>query len=336
MGDEDFILPVLPEYQPCWLSYLGAVSGVLRSLGKSYGIDQVGGYSGWSFLVNVMKENLCPSGPTAHKAYGEIVKGTESLGFNISGINQPDLLSEEEEKTIDREVLLKRFFTQVKEDIMKLKTPAIVWGVPIPEYGIVYGFEGESYIVSSYRSLHNQPENPIKYNELQAPGGLHAFYFTDENEGITDIRNKEAIERAIKMAKGNELTHFNYVAGPEAFIQWAKLLENKNFDDNSYHGNSYVAACTREGLFISGEFLYGLSVKYASQPIGGYLNGASKLYQDAADLMKEFTIIFPFGLKGDLEKEKCIKGAGILREIKTLVINAIEQMEKAIISWEHE
>ena len=78
---------VKPVYQPCWISYLGAVSGILKSLGRNHDIIDVGGYSGWSFLINVSKGVTCPSGPTAHRAYSDILKGTEALGFSIEGYN---------------------------------------------------------------------------------------------------------------------------------------------------------------------------------------------------------------------------------------------------------
>ncbi|MHA2357975.1 MAG: hypothetical protein ACXABK_04320, partial [Candidatus Heimdallarchaeaceae archaeon] len=239
----------------------------------------------------------------------------------------------EDEDKVDQDVLFKRFFTQVSRDIRRLNKPAIIWGIPVPEYGIVYGIEGESYIVSTFRGLNNQPDDPIKYNELQAPGGLHAFYLTDENEGITDERNKEAIERAIRMAKGDGLKVPDYVSGPEAFEVWAGLLEGRKFDEKSYHGNSYVAACTHEGLYASGEFLYGLAVNYSGQSQAAHLENASKEYQEAADLMKEFVEIFPFGFKGELPEDKCLKGAEILRNIQPMIEKAISLMQKAVNSW---
>ena len=333
MNGDDFVLPSKPEYQPCWISYLGAVQGVLKSLEKDYSLDQVGGYSGWSFLVNVSEEHLCPSGPTAHKEYEEILKGTESLGFNIYGINQPELMSKDDEGEIDQEVLFKRFFNRVKQDIRKLNKPAVVWGIPVPEYGIVYGFEGDNYKVSTLRRVLNQQDDPIKYNKLQAPGGLHAFYFADENEGITEEKNKEAIERAIKMAKGEDFTHQNYVAGPEAFEVWADNLEQREFDENSYQGNSYVGACTHEGLYTSAEFLLSISNINTNTSQSVSLEKASKEYKTATALMKQFVEIFPFAFKGELSRENCREGAVRLRNIRPKIVNAIKFMQDALSDW---
>ncbi|MBM4237467.1 MAG: helix-turn-helix transcriptional regulator, partial [Euryarchaeota archaeon] len=43
------------KYQPCWLSFTGAVAGCLRALGIECDTVDVGGMSGYSFLVNVAK-----------------------------------------------------------------------------------------------------------------------------------------------------------------------------------------------------------------------------------------------------------------------------------------
>ncbi len=68
----------------CWLSYTGTVAGSLRSLGVDCDTVDVGGYSGYAFIVNVTKGATDPSGPTALGGlWNEIFSGTESLGLSI-------------------------------------------------------------------------------------------------------------------------------------------------------------------------------------------------------------------------------------------------------------
>ena len=73
------------EYMPCWLSYTGAVAGSLRALGVDCDTVDVDGRSGYSFLVNVSKDETCPSGPTdlSIETWSQIHKGTESLGWTM-------------------------------------------------------------------------------------------------------------------------------------------------------------------------------------------------------------------------------------------------------------
>ncbi|GAG03086.1 unnamed protein product, partial [marine sediment metagenome] len=94
-----------PKLQRAWISYLGAVLGVLQSLGKEKDIDRVsvGGYSGYAFaLPNVSKGNTCPSGPTALAVWPDIVKATGNLGFRVhefvdyGGYPEPDELTDKD------------------------------------------------------------------------------------------------------------------------------------------------------------------------------------------------------------------------------------------------
>ncbi len=43
------------EFQPCWLSYTGAIAGSLRALGVECDIVDVGGRSSYAFMINVSK-----------------------------------------------------------------------------------------------------------------------------------------------------------------------------------------------------------------------------------------------------------------------------------------
>ena len=127
-----------PKFQPSWISYLGAVSGVLKALGKDCSIIDVGGYSGWSFLVNVSKGNTCPSGPTAHAAYKDIIKGTQTLGFEIGGYDDrskyesyPDDWDERLPELKDQRA--KEFFNNFKKEFDEKQSPVVLWGIPVPE-----------------------------------------------------------------------------------------------------------------------------------------------------------------------------------------------------------
>jgi catechol 2,3-dioxygenase-like lactoylglutathione lyase family enzyme len=52
-----YTIPTGAIYQPCWLSYLGAVAGILKNQKHDFDIVQVGGYSGYVFLVTKNSRN---------------------------------------------------------------------------------------------------------------------------------------------------------------------------------------------------------------------------------------------------------------------------------------
>ena len=324
----------VPVYQPCWISFLGAASGILKSLGKDYDISDVGGYSGWSFLINVSKGTTCPSGPTAHKAYSEILKGASSLGYKIEGYGDEDNFPAEEGIITENEKKrAKKFFELVKKEISENDKPVILWGIPVPEYGIAYGYQDDSYIVSTFRHLNNQPETNIRFDELKAPGGLHYFFFKEETKGVTEKTDKDSIRRAIKMTEGTTYALENYVAGPNALEEWANVLQEGDTDSVIYHGNSYVGVCSLEGRATAVEFLDRLAKKYKGKPQSDFLIKASKEFKKSRDLLRKFINIFPFSFEGDLLKENREKGSEILREITPHEIKALEYLKEAYKNW---
>ena len=227
------------EYPPCWLSYTGAVAGCLRALGVECDTVDVGGRSGYAFVINVSKGVTCPSGPTAlpSGAWSLIHEGTESLGWKMEHYyDMGSYPSEEGNPTPQDFERAKKLFEKVKREIDERGRPVVIWGLDVPEYGIVKGYQGNSYITSTYRSIAKpgEPEEPILFYDLKAPGCLDSYFFRDsvERDGHSDDR--EALERAIRFASADMPTHDNYVGGPAALDEWANVLENvhtpKNID----------------------------------------------------------------------------------------------------------
>jgi hypothetical protein len=329
-----------PEFQPSWISYLGAVSGILKSRGKDHDIIDVGGYSGWSFLINVMRGNTCPSGPTAHKAYDDILEGTRTLGVEISGYDDiaeykdhPEDMNEYSPEVIEKRA--RNMFENFKREFDEEQNPVVLWGIPIPEYGIVYGYKDDSYLVSTIRRVQGIPETPIPCNKLQAPGSLHYFSFGKELEVNPKIRDRKAIERAIRMAEGETSAHEHYVAGPEAFVEWANVLQTgKKGEEVIYHGNSYVANCALEGRSTATSFLRRIAERYKDKSQHDPLINASNEFSKSKDLLASFVDLFPFALEGELPEEKRKQGAKLLLKIKPSELKAIKHLKKAIQVWE--
>ena len=162
-------------YQPAWLSYLASVTGVLKYYGLNVKLEDVAGYSGYSFLLNMAEAFTCPSGPTAHPEpiWEDVHKGISPLGATITHWFENESFPETEFAVSSRDQKRSKvLFEKVKSVIDVTGHPIIIWGIPVPEYGIVKGYEKDSYIVSTFRHLNNIPDSPIKYDALQAPGCL--------------------------------------------------------------------------------------------------------------------------------------------------------------------
>lgn len=322
-----------PVIQDAWLTYVGAVTGVLQWLGVECDVTGVGGYSGYVFLINVAKGMTCPSGPTAHGAWREIHKGTESLGWKLKifADERPFPLSEEVTPE-DRDRAWK-FFELVKKEIDEKGNPVVVWGIPVPEYGIVTGYRGDSYVASTVRRFTGKPEIPIRYDALQSPGCMEALFFVEEIP-VSEQGDKEAIERALKMAEG-AFTAKGYVTGPSAYNEWASVLETGEPGKVDYFGTSYVGACIDDARGIAVQFLERMSKKYENRPQATFLGRAAEEYTEVKKLLAEFVNIFPlFAHTGEMLPEACNKGAEILRTATHHEIAAIDYLRTAFQEWQ--
>jgi hypothetical protein len=330
---EAYVVEKKATYEPAWISYVAAVTGVLKSLGVECDVVDVAGYSGYAFIVNVSKGTTCPSGPTAHRAWDEIHNGSEVFGWKMSSVSEE--MSYPLGDTVTSEDLerARKHFEIVKKGLATTGRPVVIWGIPLPEYGIVNGHSGDAYEVSTYRHLNNEPETPIRYDALQAPGCLEAILF-DEKIHVPDENERDAgaVRRAIEMAEGAYAPK-GYVAGPDAYEEWARVLEEKP-GDVIYHGNSYVAACTQEGKACAAEFLERLAEKYKEKPQATLLQKAMGEYRKASQLLEGYVKVFPFAMEGDLPSEKLSKGAGILRDVKPHEEKALDYMKEAVEVWE--
>ena len=320
------------EYLPCWLSYTGAIAGSLRALGVDCDTVDVGGYSGYAFLINVSKGVTCPSGPTALplRTWQQIHKGTESLGLKIEHYEYPhDYPAKEGNPTSQEIEIAKKLFNKIKREIDEKDRPVVLWGLVVPEYGIIKGYEGNSYITSTFRTLKNQPEEPINFYDLKAPGCIDAFFFRDKVDMDTTEADRKALDRAINFAAANVPILSNYVGGPAALDEWANVLENLPEEKQNYMGNSYVGACVAESRWMSREFLTRLAKKYHGEQLT-HLQEAVKCYEKGWKLMEEFMRIFPFKFQGEMKLDDRKKGAEILRKVKPFEEQAIRHMKKAL------
>lgn len=323
------------EILPTWISYVGATTGVLNSLGIDVDRADVAGYTGYAFVVNVSKEGTCPSGPTAHDAFFEFPRGFEALGWKVDfshkqvegcGFEAGKVLTDgQKELALDH-------YKEVSKNLRLTERPVVIWGAPIPEFSIVNGVDDGKYIVSSFRSHVGQPDDPLNYDQLQAPGGVMLISFKEQVKK-PDVAKAdfEALDRAIDIAKGKYVEDFGYVMGPNAFEVWAKNLTTK---DALYGGNAYVGVCTQEAFAWAEMFLSRMAKRYKGKAQSKFLDAAAKSFDKAQKIMDDFTKLFPFSWEREFQNGDRESGAKMLLETRHYFEQAISNMEKAHTEWD--
>ncbi len=325
-------------YQPGNISYLAALTGVLKSLGTDLDIVDLGGRTGYGFILNIFKGDTCPSGPTAmsESCWDEIYKGSESFGwkFNIWADNRS---FPQKSGTLSPEDYARatEFFNRVKETIDKYEKSVVIWGIPVPEYGIVNGYTEDSYIVSTYRPLIKEEDIPIKFDKLEAPGCMDLIYFTNKLDVNSAEEDRKSLERAIVNAEGKNVARNGYIAGPEAYDEWADILNNLTLEINAF-GNSYIIDCYWEGKGIAVEYLKRLSERFKNFPQSKLLLQASEEYKKVETSFKKLTKLFPFISKNpqdDLTDDNRKIGSQLLKSSKINEKVAIKFMKEALKLW---
>ena len=334
----------------CYLSYTGTVAGCLRALGIDCDIVDVGGYSGYAFIVNVTKDETHVSGPAAlpttsatsegDVVWNEIIEATQSLGLTVEKYLDPgDCEVLGREPTPKERVRARKLFEKVKKEVDERDRPVVVWGLPVPDYGVAIGYEGDSYLVTTVYG-EGKLEEPVPYDRLQAPGRIQALFFRDRVKGNAEVLDREALERAARFASLTRPDRV-WVIGLAAFDTWANALQNlPGIEDywSGYGGNCYVAQCVRESRYMATEFLKRLSRKYPGAR-SRHLQEGAKQYEKELKMMEEFTRIFPYkwpipeDWRREVQQHRIEKGAEILRKMRPLEEAAIKEMKKALEEW---
>ena len=327
-----------PIYQGGWNSYVSSVAGILISLGMQYNYFHVGGQSGYSFITNIHRGwlSFLAESLLSDKAWELIQKGTEDFGWNIINIRKP--MNKPRSRNLVEEDLkiATEVFENVKNLIEKEDTPVVMWGLRVPAYGIVRGYQRDNYLVSTYFRLFGKEDTPIRYDELQPLDSFHYFYFkkqplSNENRDI----NKKSLQRAILFAKGIDVPRQDFIAGPEAFSEWINILDNYQSNNFNIFGNSFLAKFYHDAKNVCSEYLDRLTNNSPNQNVRKYLTQASKQYRKVKNHLEEYSEIFPYFEKdlNILNNETVKHGIVLLNKAKLDELKAIENMEYALDNW---
>jgi DNA-binding HxlR family transcriptional regulator len=324
-------------YQPHGISYPAAISGALQAIGEKWDVDDVTAFSGYGFLINVNKERICASGPTALGAWKIIKEATKDLGWQLkhyidqegfpSTADSSQPLDERDEKRA------RKVFELVKDAIDVYDRPVVIWGIPVPEYGIINGYQENHYLVSTFRTLLQQEETPIAYNKIQAPGCMEVLIFEKKLSAPSDSDYRDSLVRGLQLARGKGVSLNGYASGLDAYDTLQnQLLETpeEQIDPFSfgYLVDSYF--CGRDSVHT---YLRKLSERFSDRDFAQYLVKVTETYNQISLQYKVLQEHFPLFGKQDLSLENRQTCAKLLNEIKEREKQAISDLERVLENW---
>jgi hypothetical protein len=315
------------------VSLVGALRSILATRDVESDLTDVAGMSGCAFMV-IVADGLARSGPTAFD-WTVLKEGIQGLGLDTEIITV--WYSDDLESADVPEDIAEELFERVRSEVDAGRCSALWGATDVPEFGVVYGYRNDSYLVRSYRSSagggdgvlgpDDAPEEPIQYLKLNAPGNLGAVFLGDRVEVLQDRVDHEILARAVQFLSGRHACFTPGMwPGYGAFVIWAEQLQAGNVDAN---GNAYTAECCWEMQGYAAEFCTRLAARNGRAAEA--LRQAGVMFTNAHDRLASFRKSFPLPGSGALPDEEAIKsGADLLRECGDLNRHALGLLESAL------
>lgn len=327
---ESVRVPQKVEYQGAWLTWVASTTTCLRALGVECDNADVAGMSGYAFHLCIHPE-LCPSGPTVLD-WDVLAEGARSLGRGTmlyhSGEGHHSQHKNERTTAACREA-----FEFARREV-RAGRPCVMNGAYVPEFGVVVGIEGESYVLSCFKG---EGAPPLKFDAIEAPGGVYVLAFPTEAKVPAALGDRGAIVRAVAAWEAPPSALYRY--GREAYDLWIESLEAKRADAA---GCGYNAACYAEARAFAAEFMKRAAARnpHASHELGE----VAESYDEAASALARVSEVFPFegaewGAK--IADDDAIAAAvAALRQAKAAEADAIDVLRHVIampwpeVKWE--
>ena len=313
-------VPMEVKYHPAWLTWVSSVTGCLEALGVECDTVDVAGFSGYAFMM-VVHDELCPSGPTyfdwnrLHNGIQEL--GRSTISFRSAQCHNADNKNESTIRNC-REVY------DVAAREIEAGRPCVVWGLYVPEFGIVTGVEDGKYIVETFKPFIGEPQPPIPYDEIDAPGGPYVLGFPAALTMPRPNADRNAVRHAVELLSTKSGEPY-YHRGQAAYDAWIAALQQ-----NKAHvfGNSYNAQCWAEAKRFARDFLSRVAGrnKAAADP----LNRAVAAYSQAADAMGKVAELFPFpdtekNVEDAVVRQQAIQALKTAKEAEARAVAALNQ-----------
>jgi hypothetical protein len=301
-------IPLKTKLLDCWISYLGAVTTLLRSRGIKCDLTEVAGMSGYAFIVNIHPE-LLPTGPVAFD-WEVLVEGTQALGI------QTELVAVE---LSDNEAeLYQELFLRVREEIDENRC-CIIWGAGDgPEFNLVCGYCDDAYVV-----LKSNGNRLVRYDRLKAIWRLAGVFFGEPVAVERKGAERKAILRAVKLLQGMApCFDAEYHSGFKAFQTWAELVKAGRADN---YGFIYNLMCYYELQMFAAGFCARLASRH--QKIAVQLKNAAKFFQWSFENLKQIKDIAP---EPDEQFPNPDQISKLLKECAELNSQAVQELERAL------
>ena len=109
----------------------------------------------------------------------------------------------------------------------------------------------DAYIVESFKACRGEPQPPVRFDDLQAPGGLYVLGFPTPLKSSQAVTDREVVVNAVRVMNWRMLGS-DYGCGIDAYDRWIEALKS---DELNLFGNAYNGYCWAEARRLAEKFL---------------------------------------------------------------------------------
>jgi hypothetical protein len=271
-----------------------------------YTYEEIMGYTGHAFHLNVRVESIDKWGPTMYDWDGVIPRGLHNLGLvskntGYSGYH------------IDVPNVMNNSIALIRQSI-QMGVPVIMWEPLGPEFGIIYGYDDERhslYVIDAIR------EGEIPFNRIGRGEDTPELYVLSIGE-VFDISPNErfigTLDLILKYGLSDAHETWEFSTGLPAYDAWINAFYNKKID---IYGNSFNIQILKNARKSAIEFLDKVKNEFNNKQEMDLIIQSKNFLIEEMDLIIKLEILFPYPGGGNPRDEGIsIKAIQLLKEIK--------------------
>lgn len=314
-------------YVNSWTSIVGALTGALRALSGDWPIARVAVLSGHAFRLAITATAdgaIGADGPTTFAASAALPL-YEGLGWRFAAF---EAAAGDPRFAERREEALKRIRKAIDRG-----RPAIVFGLHLPEFGVVRGYRGDALIAATTMSSQYGERVPVsQWPPPGRPAPLRVFV----PDRAQKVEPQAALGRALRFAvtyaregDGGGPTA-TAAAGLAAYTRWAETLETDA--PVSPHGQAYCIQALQEARGEAAAFLRAQAV--GAGKAGAALAVAATAYTAEVIALSQLATLFPYPNGGNVVAAGSRRiGAAGLRRALAAEEEALAALAAALRDW---
>ncbi len=282
---------------PCRATLLSALRACLAAAGDDRDLAEIAGLTGLAFYLNVDRM-VSPSGVAAYPWAQELPGMVSRLGYEAEIV-----YSDDEDPQFER---AQERAARVAAGALTRGMPSILFGVHLPEFGIIRGFDADKRELSVSGVLDGVGGRDTLPIERLGRGDVPVLLLATLHSARADLDETTArliaIRHAVRRASGLGPRLGGFTCGVRAYAVWHDALESGTIDPA---GHAYSLHVFSELRAAAAPFL---------ERVGGPFAEAAESYAVAADRLVALSAATPFPPP---------EGAGFTTTARTEALEAI-------------